>query len=84
MTMESAAPALKPVRMLSEMKLTITLSRRSQASRNRPAVSTVASAASDNSRSGSPPAICATVTPKTSEMAEVGPIARCRDDPKRT
>ena len=41
----SAAPALKPVRMLSEMKFTSTLNRSSQASRNTPAMSKAVSEA---------------------------------------
>jgi hypothetical protein len=80
--MASAAPALKPVKMLSEMKLTSTLNRKSQASAKTPATIRAVSGAREACRAGSPTARPARVTPRSREMAEVGPTARWCDDPK--
>ena len=78
----SAAPALKPSRMVSLMKLTIELSRRTHASAHMAAMTSAVSAAMSAQRAGSPEAMPATVTPTSIEMAEVGPMASCRDEPK--
>jgi hypothetical protein len=77
----SAAPALKPSRMVSLMKLTSELSRNSQAITHIAAMTTAVSAAMDAQRAGSPCAMPATVTPTSIEIAEVGPIASWRDEP---
>ena len=80
--MTRAAPALNPVRMLSEMKLTNTLNRSSQASTNTPATISAVIDARAACRAGSPPLSVARVTPRSNAMAEVGPMAMWRDDPK--
>jgi hypothetical protein len=66
------------------MKFTSTLSRNNQAKRNTPAMKRAVSEASCGSFDASPAAISAIDTPRSSEMAEVGPIASCRDVPKST
>ena len=82
MAMVSAAPALKPSRMVSLMKLTSVLSRSSQASTLMAANTSAVSAAMSAQRAGSPLAMPATVTPTSMEIADVGPTASCRDVPK--
>jgi hypothetical protein len=77
----SPAPALKPISTLSLISLTSTLSRNIQATRQRLPAMTAASTAISPYRTPAPPAICATVPPIMSEIAEVGPTARNRDDP---
>ena len=77
----SAAPALKPSRMVSLMKLTRELNRSSQANTHMAAMTSAVSAAMSAQRPGSPCAIPATVTPTSIEIAEVGPIASWRDEP---
>lgn len=81
MAIVSAAPALKPRRIVSLMKLTSELRRNSQASKHIAAMTSAVSAAIEAQRSGSPCAMPATVTPTSIEIAEVGPIASCRDEP---
>ena len=80
--MVSAAPALKPRRMVSLMKFTSELSRKTHASRHIAATTSAVSAAICAHRPGSPAAMSATVTPTSREIAEVGPIASWRDEPK--
>ncbi|MNK96052.1 hypothetical protein D3C87_1163150 [compost metagenome] len=79
--MVRAAPALKPNRMVSLMKLTSELSLNSHARKHITAISTAVSAQMEAQRAGSPAAIPATVTPTSIEMADVGPIASWRDVP---
>ncbi len=75
MAMVSAAPALKPSRMVSLMKFTSELSRRSHATRQMAATTSAVNAAMAAQRDGSPSAMPATVAPTSNEIAEVGPIA---------
>jgi hypothetical protein len=77
----SAAPALKPSRTVSLMKLTSILRRSSHANTLMPATTKAVSEAMAIQRAGSPPAIPATVVPTSMEIADVGPIASCRDVP---
>ena len=81
MAMVSAAPALKPSRIVSLMKLTSELKRNSHANTHMAAMTTAVSAAMDAQRPGSPCAMPATVTPTSIEIAEVGPIASWREEP---
>ena len=64
------------------MKLTSTLNRSSQASRKMPASNSAVSEASAACCRWSPPVNSTSDTPNSSEMAEVGPIATCRDEPR--
>ncbi len=80
--MVSAAPALKPSSTVSLMKLTSDERRSSQARKLIAEKTSAVSAAIWTKRTGSPPAMPATVVPTRSEIAEVGPTARCRDVPK--
>ena len=81
MAMVRAAPALKPSSMVSLMKLTSELNRRIHAMRHMAAMTSAVNAAMSAQRGGSPPAMPATVTPTSIEIAEVGPIASWRDEP---
>ena len=81
MAMVSAAPALKPSRIVSLMKLTSDDSRSAQAMKLIAAKSSAASAAICVHRSGSPAAIPATVVPTSIEIADVGPMASWREVP---
>ena len=83
MAMVSAAPALKPSRIVSLMKFTSELRRSSHAARQIAATTSAVSAAMAAQRDGLPSAIPAMVAPTSIEIAEVGPIASCRDDPNR-
>ena len=83
MAIVSAAPALKPSRMVSLMKFTSELRRSSHATTHMAATTSAVSAAMPAQRCGSPPAMPATVAPTSIEMAEVGPIASWRDEPNR-
>ena len=80
----SAAPALKPTRIVSLMKFTNPLKRRIQASALNAATTSAVSAAIAAQRAGSPFAMPATVVPTSMAIAEVGPIASWRDVPKST
>ena len=71
--MVNAAPALKPSRIVSLMKLTSELSRSAHASTLMPATTSAVSAAMSAQRAGSPAAMPATVAPTSIEMADVGP-----------
>ena len=82
MAMVSAAPALKPSKMVSLMKLTSELNRSSHAAAHMAATTSAVSAAMSAQRAGSPFAMPATVTPTSREIADVGPIASWRDEPK--
>jgi hypothetical protein len=82
MAIVSAAPALKPSRIVSLMKLTSELRRNSHASRHIAAMTAAVSAAMSAQRPASPCAMPAIVTPTSIEIAEVGPIANWRDEPK--
>ncbi len=77
-----AAPALKPSSTVSLMKLTSELRLNSQASTQMAAKTRAVRAEIWTHRAGSPPAMPATVVPTSIEIAEVGPMASCRDEPK--
>ena len=81
MAMVSPAPKRKPTSTLSLISFTSTLSRAAQATRQTAATAKAVSVAIAACIAGSPPAIPVTLAPTMSEMAEVGPIARWRDDP---
>ena len=81
MAIVSAAPALKPSKIVSLIKLTSPLKRNSQASPDRPATTSAESAAMAIQRDESPSAMPATVLPTKRAIAEVGPIANCREVP---
>ena len=82
MAMVSAVPALKPSKIVSLMKLTSPLRRSSHASRLSRATASAASEAIAAHRAASPPAMPATVEPTIRAIADVGPIASCREVPK--
>ncbi|MNR14912.1 hypothetical protein D3C85_1314120 [compost metagenome] len=63
------------------MKLTSELRRSSHASAHMAAMTSAVSAAMSAQRVGSPPAMPATVTPMSIEMADVGPMASWREEP---
>ena len=63
------------------MKLTSVLSRSSHASTLMPATTSAVSEAMAAQRAGSSAAMPATVVPTSIEIADVGPIASCRDVP---
>ena len=75
------APALKPTRMLSLISFTSTLSRSAQAMTQRIAMAKAARLAISAYRAASPPAMVPTEAATMSEIADVGPMARCREDP---
>jgi hypothetical protein len=75
MAIVSAAPALKPSRMVSLMKFTSVLSRKIHSTVLSTATSRAVSAAISVARSGSPDAMPAIVVPTSIEIAEVGPTA---------
>ena len=84
MAMVSAALTLPNRQELSPlMKLTSPLSRKSQANRLKPATVIAVSAAMAAQRDASPSAIPASVAPTSIEIADVGPMASCRDVPKK-
>jgi hypothetical protein len=74
-----AAPALNPSRIVSLTKLIKALRWNSQARKLSPATTSAVSEAISAHRMGSSPAIAATVVPTSMAIAEVGPIANCRD-----
>src|SRR5215813_13353944 len=77
--MNKAIPHLKPMRTLSEMKLTITPALASHAMKARtPTISAVHEARAQN-REASPPARSPSDAPTSTEMAEVTVIAVCRE-----
>ena len=75
------APALKPRRIVSLTKLVSVLRRSAQAVTASPATSRATSDATSTSRAGSPAAIGAMLAPTSRDMADVGPMARWRDEP---
>ena len=75
------APALKPTRMLSLISFTSTLSRSAQAMMQSTTTAKAASVAMAAYRAASPPAMAPTEAATMSEIADVGPMARCRDEP---
>jgi hypothetical protein len=79
--MVKPAPALKPTRMLSLISRTSMLSRSSQATRQNSATIMAARLAICAYRCASPSAIPATVSAIIKEIADVGPIASCREEP---
>ncbi len=80
--MTKAAPALKPSRIVSLMKLTSAESRSAPATKLRAAISKAVNAAICARFARSPPAMPTTVVPTSSEMAEVGPMASWGEEPK--
>ena len=75
------APALKPSRIVSLTKLVSVLRRSAQAVTASAATRRATSDATCASRTGSPAAIGAMLAPTSSEIADVGPMARCREEP---
>ena len=74
-----ATPVLKPMRTVSEMKLTRLPAPTSQARKASTATSTAVAAARAACRAASPPASSASEVPTRREMAEVTLTAVCRE-----
>ena len=81
MAITNAPPVLNPIRIVSLMKLTSSLSRINHANRLNPATVRAVSEAIANQRPGSPSIMPPIVAPSSSDIAEVGPMANCREAP---